>query len=252
MMPHTKIKTSYIRKDAMNRATPSHSPSAAFSAEKSRIGRENSWLIRRSIVAAGCAIFLISLLTACSDSNKPAETKPEVKGPELLTARSAFQKTYVAARGWNQDTRPYRLESISTTDGNGHDGKWALWRGSFASPAQRSAKSFTWSGSAADGAPSRGINPGTEDSYSPSNSSTQVWDMAFLKIDSDQALETAQKHGGDKILEKAPDTPVTYICDWNHNTNELVWHVIYGAGRDSAKLTVAVNASTGEFIRVEK
>jgi hypothetical protein len=76
--------------------------------------------------------------------------------------------------------------------------------------------------------------------------------MAFLKIDSDQAEQTAQKHGGDKVLEKAPNTPVTFVCDWNHNTNELIWHVIYGASREDAKLTVSVNASTGEFIRVEK
>ena len=198
-------------------------------------------------------MMLLALLTACSsDSDKTEETKPEVKGPELITARSAFQKLYVAARGWNQDAKPYRLESVATSDGKGQDGKWAIWRCSFASAAQRSAKTFTWSGSAADGAPSRGVNPGTEDSYSASNSSTQVFDMAFLKIDSDQALETAQKHGGDKILEKAPDTPVTFVCDWNHNTNELIWHVIYGASREGSKLAVAVNASTGEFIRVEK
>ncbi|PYX46336.1 MAG: hypothetical protein DMG79_16775 [Acidobacteria bacterium] len=96
------------------------------------------------------------------------------------------------------------------------------------------------------------MNPGIEDSYSPSNSSTQVFDMAFLKIDSDQAFAIAQKHGGDKILEKSPDTPVIYICDWNHNTSELTWHVIYGSQREGAKLTVAVNASSAEFIRVEK
>jgi len=200
--------------------------------------------------AAAC--LLLSLLSACSDDSKPAETKPEVKGPELIGARSAFQKLYVAARGWNQDAKPYRLESTVTSDGNGHDGKWAVWRASFASAAQRSQKSYTWSGSAADGAPSRGVNPGTEDSYSATNASTLVFDMAFLKIDSDQAFATAQKHGGDKILEKEPTTPVFYVCDWNRNTNQLVWHVIYGASRDGAKLTVAVDASTGEFIRVEK
>jgi hypothetical protein len=199
------------------------------------------------------AVALLAMLSGCSsDSGKPAETKPEAKGPELITARSAFQKVYIAARGWNQDAKPYRIESVASTDGNGHDGKWAIWRGSFASAAQRSEKAYTWSGSAADGAPARGINPGTEDSYSATNASTQVFDMAFLKIDSDQAFETAQKHGGDKVLEKEPNTPVIYVCDWNHNTNELVWHVIYGAAREGAKLTVAVNASTGEFIRVEK
>lgn len=206
------------------------------------------------LAALFAAVFLLSVFTACSsESSKPAEPeKAEKKGPELITARSAFQKVYVAARGWNQDAKPYRLASIATSDGNGHDGKWAVWSGSFASPAQRAEKTYTWSGSTADGAPSPGINPGPEDSYSPSNASTQVWDIAFLKIDSDQAFATAQKHGGDKLLEKSPDTPVIYVCDWNHNTNELVWHVIYGANREGAKLTVSVNASTGEFIRVEK
>ncbi len=242
----------------MNTGSLCHSRSASASVGKTGIfsgsDRKSSVRHRALAISLGGSLLLLSLLTACSsDSNKPAEpAKPEVKGPELITARSAFQKVYVAARGWNQDARPYRLESIVTSDGNGHDGKWAVWRGSFASPLQRSAKSYTWSGSAADGAPPRDINPGTEDSYTPTNSSTQVWDMAFLKIDSDQAVQTAQKHGGDKVLEKAPDTPVTYVCDWNHNTNELVWHVIYGAGREGSKLVVAVNASTGEFIRVEK
>jgi hypothetical protein len=199
-------------------------------------------------------VTVLTLLTACSsNSGKPAETaKPEIKGPELITARSAFQKVYVAARGWNQDAKPYRLEAVVTSDGKGQDGKWAVWRGSFASPSHRTEKAYTWSGSAAEGAPDRGVNPGREDSYSPTNSTTQGFDMAFLKIDSDQAVATAQKHGGDKILEKAPDTPVYYVCDWNRNTNELIWHVIYGTSRETAKLVIAVNASTGEFVRVEK
>ena len=200
------------------------------------------------------ALLLLGLLAGCSsESSKPAEpAKPEVKAPELISARSAFQKLYVAARGWNQDARPYRIEAAATSDGNGHDGKWALWRGSFASSAQHSAKTYTWSGSNADGAPARGINPGIEDSYNPNNLSMQSWDIQFLKIDSDQAFATAQKHGGDKVLEKSADTPVIYVCDWNHNTNQLIWHVIYGSSREGAKLTVSVDASTGEFIRVEK
>jgi hypothetical protein len=217
-----------------------------FSRNKKAGGK---WIAAAGVLAAA---LMLSLLTGCtSEPTKPAEPE-KPKGPELITARSGFQKTYVAARGWNQDARPYRLASIATSDGNGHDGKWAVWVGSFASPSMRSTKSFTWSGSTAEGAPSQGINPSSEDTYSTTNSSTQVWDPAFLKIDSDQAFETAQKHGGDKILEKSPDTPVTYVCDWNHNTNELIWHVIYGASRDNAKLTVSVNASTGEFIRMEK
>ena len=251
------MKTASLARKELT-AIAAEMPGTASIANRSQGSRNRKCIRRTNLYGRGVGLstivlILLAMLTACSsDSDKPAETKPEAKGPELITARSAFQKLYVAARGWNQDAKPYRLESTASSDGNGQDGKWALWRCSFASPAQRSEKTFSWSGSAANGAPERGVNPGTEDSYSPTNSSTQVFDMAFLKIDSDQAFATAQKHGGDKILEKAPDTPVIYLCDWNHNTNELTWHVIYGASREGAKLTVAVNASTGEFIRVEK
>ena len=54
------------------------------------------------------------------------------------------------------------------------------------------------------------------------------------------------------MLEKDPDTPILYVLDWNHVTNQLVWHVIYGTSQNDAKLRVAVNASDGNFIRVEK
>jgi hypothetical protein len=54
------------------------------------------------------------------------------------------------------------------------------------------------------------------------------------------------------LLQKEPDTPVFYVLNWNRQENELTWHVIYGNDRDTAKLRVAVNASTGEFSKVEK
>jgi hypothetical protein len=258
----------YSRKDAMKQRSPAHPEPRVGAPQMLAAASTRGWELRTRpvsartrpvfapavvIVAMVTLAVLLTLLGCSSEPSKPAEpAKPEVKTPELLTGRAAFQKTYVAARGWARDAQPYRIQSIPTSDGNGQDGKWALWRASFASPAQHAVKSYTWSGSAAPDAPSRGINPGSEDNYSPTNSSTQIFDIAFLKSDSDQALPTAQKHGGDKILEKSPDTVVTYVCDWNHNTNELIWHVIYGTGRDSSRLTVAVNASTGEFIRVEK
>jgi hypothetical protein len=203
--------------------------------------------------AIAAALVLLALLAGCeSNTPKPAQAKPEPKPPEQLTGRSAFQKTFIAARNYAADVKPFRIESTPSPDGNGRDGKSAIWRASFASVIQHGVKPFFWSGSNAPDAPSRGVSPGNEDSYNPNNASTQTFDPAFLKVDSDQAFAEAQKHGGDKILEKDPATPVIYICEWNHNTNELTWHVIYGGSRETAKLTVAVNASTGAFIRVEK
>lgn len=197
------------------------------------------------------AVLLLVLMAGCSsEPSQPAQSeKPQPKGPELVTGRAAFQKLFIAARGWAPDVKPYRLESSLTADANGKDGKSAVWRASFASAVQRGVKPYIWSGSEAPDAPSKGISPGAEDTYNPSNSSTQVFDIAFLKVDSDKALETAQKHGGDKL---EADTPIVYVLDWNHANNELVWHVIYGVNRDQAKLRVAVNATSGDFIRVEK
>src|ERR1700688_3294730 len=204
-------------------------------------------------ISSAAVLIFLALLVACdSNTAKQPESKPQPKAPELLTGRAAFQKVFIAARNYAADVKPFRIESTPTTDGNGQDGKSAVWRASFASPTQHGVKPFIWSGSNAPDAPSRGVSPGNEDVYNPGNASTQIFDVAFLKVDSDQAVTVAQKHGGDKILEKDPSTAVIYVCDWNHNTNELVWHIIYGSARDSAKLTIAVNASTGEFIRVEK
>jgi len=42
------------------------------------------------------------------------------------------------------------------------------------------------------------------------------------------------------------------MLDWSRPTSKLIWHVIYGTSRDQAKLTVDVDGTSGEFIRVEK
>ncbi len=193
-------------------------------------------------------------LAAAPDSNPTTapQTKAEPKPPELLTGRAAFQKTFIAARNYAADVKPFRIESTPSADGNGLDGKSAIWRASFASATATRREALLLVGQQCPGRSLTRRFARQRRRLQPSNASTQVFDPAFLKVDSDQAFAEAQKHGGDKILEKDPTTPVIYVCDWNHNTNELIWHVIYGASRETAKLTVAVNASTGEFIRVEK
>jgi hypothetical protein len=194
------------------------------------------------------------IMAGCSSQpSTPAQTeKPQPKPADLETGRYAFQKVFIAAHGWARDAQPFRLESQPTADSNGKDGKSAVWRASFASPAGRGVKPYVWSGTDAQDAPSRGITPGNEDNYSPNNASTQVFDINFLKIDSDKAFEVAQQHGGDKLLEKTPASPILYVLDWSRATNTLIWHVIYGASRDDAKLVVDVNGTPGDFIRTEK
>jgi hypothetical protein len=197
------------------------------------------------------ALTLLFMAGCTSQPTAPAQPE-KPKEAEMLTGRVAFQKMYIAARGWATDAQPFRIQSDITADSRGKDGKSDLWRAWVASPSRRSTKPFVWSGTDLPDTPARGVNPGAEDSYSPTNTSTQIFDIAFLKVDSDKAFDVAQQHGGDKVFEKDPQTPVFYLVDWSHATNELIWHVIYGTSRDDAKLRVDVNATTGDFMRIEK
>ncbi len=195
---------------------------------------------------------LIALVTlaGCS-SNQPAE-KPKPQPTEFQTGRPIFQQVYVAAHGWAHDAQPIRLQSQVTPGDKDRDGKAAVWAGYFGSPSLRGVKSYTWSGTDAPDFSERGITPGSLDTYNPSNTSMAIFDVRFLKVDSDQAYETSQKHGGTKVLETNPETPISYVLDWNQAINRLVWHVVYGPSRGDAKLVVDVDASTAAFIRAEK
>jgi hypothetical protein len=193
-------------------------------------------------------------LAGCS-SNKPASSQTSHAAPkqaEYETGRVAFQKLYLSARGWAGDATPFHLQSQYTPDSPVSEGKAGLWRASFASPARRMMKMFIWSGLVGADAPEQGVTFTTEDSWNPSNTSTRVFNFEFLKIDSDKAYEVAEKNGGNKLTKKDPKQPVFFVLDWDNAKNLLLWHVIYGTTQDDAKLRIAVNASTGEFERVEK
>jgi len=198
----------------------------------------------------------LGLLAGCSSEPaqppasggaKPAPAQP---ADEYKTGRIVFQKLLVTARAWAGDAQPFRLESQYTPGAPVAEGQAGVWRASFGSARRASSKSYLWSGVAAEDAPERGISPGLEDTFNPANPSTHPFDVNFLKVDSDQAFKVAQEHGGKKLMEKTPEQPVLFVLDWDSRKNQLIWHVGYGDSR--AKLTVAVDASTGDFLRVEK
>jgi len=201
----------------------------------------------------------LSLLVSCSSEKKVATDtasqpapKPVVKAAQYDTGRTAFQRVYLSARLWAADAKPFRLQSQFTPDAPTAEGKSGMWRASFASPSKRMMKLFVWSGLVGPGAPEQGISFSAEDSWSASNSSTQPFDMGFLKVDSDKAYEVAQKNGGDKLTKKDPKQPVIFVLSWDATKNQLIWHVLYGDNPTEAKLRLEVDATTGEFLRVEK
>ena len=159
---------------------------------------------------------------------------------------------FVAARAWAPDVRPFLLQSQFTADAPTAEGKAGLWRASFASPSKRMMKLFVWSGLVGPDAPEQGISFSAEDSWSASNSATLPFDIAFLKVDSDKAYEMAQKNGGEKLTKKDPRQPVIFLLSWDATKNQLVWHVLYGENPSETKLRIAIDATSGAFLRTEK
>src|SRR3954463_3217633 len=114
------------------------------------------------------SLFLFAVIFAGCSSNPPAsQEKPaDQTAPKAATdankadtGRVAFQRMYVAARGWARDAMPVGLESTPAKDFPGKDGKAGVWRGTFGSPSRQAMKPFVWSGINSEDAPTPGINP---------------------------------------------------------------------------------------------
>lgn len=200
--------------------------------------------------ALASIVALLFLTVGCDSDSKPSsEAKATPAASELQTGRFALQKMLAPARFWAADAQPVRLESSNIKDSNGHEGKANFWRAQFASVSRQKSEPFSWSGVSSPDV-QRGVDHGAEDSYNPANRSARTFDLNFLHTDTDKAFEVAQQHGGKQVLEKDPKVGVTYLLDWDAQSGQLRWHVIYG-GETIGKLTVLVDASSGEYIRKE-
>jgi hypothetical protein len=214
-----------------------------------------------------CRFALISvvsitiLMVGCSSSdNKPSENsnlpavaaQPEVKQPVLYTGVEAFNRMLGLAMKWAPDAQPARLEAVLTPEATGQNGKATIWRGYFASPSRRAVKTIVCSGSRGHDAPPFGTS--TEGSDGPYNADAA--NLAFLpllvKTDTDKAFEIAQQRGGDGIIKKDAQQPVTYVLLKDRKLNVPVWYVIYGTSEHDRKGIGVINATTGAFVSAGK
>lgn len=202
-------------------------------------------VIGGALAAAGC-----SSQPAPSEPAKPKAAKPKPQA-EFLAGRPGFQRLYAAARNWAPDAQPIKMESRPRT-GDKPDGTASIWVATFASPAKQQVRSFLWSGAVGEDAPEQGISPGSMDTYSAGNVSTQPFDTAYLKVDTDKALEVANKKGGARLIKKKPEQPVRYLLIWEPGKARLIWRVVYGLSEHDSPLRVDVNASTAEFVKIAK
>ncbi len=203
-------------------------------------------------------ISIAILMAGCSSTeNKPTSPTPaaapaENKTPVLYTGEEAFNRMMGLALKWSTDAQPARLESVLTPEANGQDGKSTIWRGYFASPSRRSTKTIVCSGSRRPDAPPFGVSAeGTEGAYN-ADAANLAFLPLLLKADTDKAFAIAQQHGGDAILKKDAQQPVTYVLLKDRKLNVPVWYVIYGTSEKDRKGIGVINATTGDFVSAGK
>ncbi len=188
-------------------------------------------VIGTAILTVGCS----SNETKTAPETQAAATKPQKVEPTLYTGQEAFNRMLGLALKWAPDAQPARVESVLTPETTGQDGKSSIWRGYFASPSHRATKTIVCSGSRQPGSPPFGVSPeGAELAYN-AQSASLVFSQYLLKADTDKAFAVAQQHGGDAIVKKDAQQPITYVLLKDRKLNVPVWYVIYGAVRRTGR-----------------
>jgi len=189
---------------------------------------------------------LFLFLGACSDAPKTAEQKEPAKPLEALTGRQAFQQMYPQARGWAPDAQPLQIKSLNLAEVKADKGKAGVWQVIFVSAARAKAKTYTWSAVEAEGNLHQGVFGGIEDSYTPRGDSTP-FEIAAIKVDSDEAYATAAKESAEYI-KKNPDKPVIYLMELGKRFPDVTWRVIWGDSVGTSDYSVFVDGSTGKYL----
>ena len=189
---------------------------------------------------------LFLFLSACSDAPKAAEQKEPAKPLEALTGRQAFQQMYPQARGWAPDAQPLQIKSLNLAEVKADKGKAGVWQVVFVSAARAKAKTYTWSAVEAEGNLHQGVFGGIEDSYTPRGDSTP-FEIAAIKVDSDEAYATAVKESAEYI-KKNPDKPVIYLMELGKRFPDVTWRVIWGDSVGTSDYSVYVDGTTGKYL----
>jgi len=194
------------------------------------------------------ALPVVLLLSGCSEAPKTGETtKAPEKPPEPLTGRQAFQMMYPQARGWAPDAQPLELRSINLSQVKPEKGKAGGWQAIFVSPSLGKSRTYTYSAVEAEGNLHQGVFAGIAEDYVVGRGATSPFLPAALKIDSDEAYDTAAAKSQDYI-KKNPDKVISYLLEQNKRFPDPTWRVIWGESVSSSDYSVFVDATTGMLL----
>jgi hypothetical protein len=190
---------------------------------------------------------LLVLLAGCGEAPKPVEKKEPEKPPEPVTGRYAFQQMFASARLWAPDVQGLRLRSLPLAGLKPAPGKAGAWEATFVSPSRQRVRMYTYSIREEAGNLHKGVFAGLEEVWTGPRGQEMPWLVAALKVDSDQAYETARKKS-EAYIKKNPDKPIHFLLHLTPRHPNLAWRVIWGESVSTSNYSVYVDASTGQYL----
>jgi hypothetical protein len=186
------------------------------------------------------AVAACAFLTSCSEPPKPKEPeKPAVP----VTGRYALQQMFVAARTWAQDLQIASMTSMHFPQVSEVPGKAGGWQVVFVSPSLQQSRTYTWAAAEI----STSIHKGVRDESPTAWSGGQSFQIAAVKIDTDEAYQVAVKKIA-KYADANPGMVITYQLHMNQNVPDAVWRIIWGENVATSSDSVLVDASTGQYM----
>ena len=201
--------------------------------------------IKRSFLPLAGSFLL--LLSGCSEPSTPAK-KAEEK-PVPVTGDTALSKIFQVARTWDPRIQVLKLTSSHIADVPEERGKAAAWEGTFVSPTQSKSRTYTYS--VIEMLPN--LHKGTfsvgEEAFSGKKGDSVPFLIEAIKIDTDQAYETALTKAAD-YEKKSPGKPITFVLELTSRYPLPTWRVIWGESASSSNFSVFVDAASGKFLEV--
>jgi len=185
------------------------------------------------------------LLVSCSDA--PPPVKKVEKPAEPVSGRQAFQLTFPSARGWAADATPLTIRNMNLAQVKSDAGKAGAWEIVYVSPSRSRAKIYTWS-AVEDGSLHKGVFSTQDQAWGGPSGQQSPFVAAALKVDTNEALETAKKESKVFLKEQGDQLPqVLFLLEFTPRFPDPTWRVMWGDSVGTAKQTVFVDAATGEF-----
>ena len=205
-------------------------------------------IVKRFQMLGSAVIASLLLLSGCSDSPPPAETKVEKKKPSRptgpITGLTAYYEMYKVARQIAPDIQTASLTGNDVEGVKSEEGKYAMWTAVFVSASLKQATTFTYSTSDKALVPV-GINNGGAIRWGGPTQSAMPFSNSDFSIDSDAAYKAAAGKAAD-WLSKNADKPVTILALGNASSFPApMWYIRWGT--KTGGYAVYVNASTGSI-----